>query len=176
MPAVWGTVPTQFSPTLFTFFSLKNTKLFFENTQSTGESCKILDAHTNRTQCRRDCPSNLETRNTETHAHLHTHMHAHPHTGLNSRCDTSVAMDGRLAGSLAAARATAEPLARSKEKNFLKNTKQRQKRERQSKQKTCVADASSLNGWMSLSVKQQLYSWLSRPLGKPSAGQLPIIY
>jgi len=50
------------------------------------------------------------------HTHTSTHTHAHPHTGLSTRCDTSVEItrDRTLAGSLANASATTEPLARSR--------------------------------------------------------------
>ena len=83
---------------------------FLKAPRSTRKSCKILDAHADRTQRRRGCPSSLGTRHTETHAHLHTHTHAHPHTGLSTRCDTSVAIGG-IERWRAASQARALPLS-----------------------------------------------------------------
>ena len=64
---------------------------FFKAPRSTGESCKILGAHADRTQHRRGCPSSLETRHTKAHAHLHTHArtptHRPQHPVWHQRCD-----------------------------------------------------------------------------------------
>ena len=56
---------------------------FLKALRSTRESFKILYVYVDRTQCKRDCSSSLETRHTETltpraRAHTPTHTPQHP--------------------------------------------------------------------------------------------------
>ena len=88
---VFTVVSIGYTLRLFNFlpdrFGISPTSFFFvlKAPRSTGESCKILDAHDDRTQRRRSCPRSLGTRNTEVYAH-HTHQHTrtrpqHPGAG-----------------------------------------------------------------------------------------------
>ena len=84
-----------FLPSIFCFF--------LKAPRSTGESCKILDAHADRTQHKRGCPSSLGTRHTEvltpprTHAHTPWRTPQHPREHC-SQCEPSVELRSNAGG------------------------------------------------------------------------------
>ena len=62
-------------------------RLFFLTLRSTGESCKILSAHADRTQHRQDYPSSLGTRHTDAHTPPHARTHS-THTCYSTHGNT----------------------------------------------------------------------------------------
>jgi len=88
--------------TVITFYLLSFV-FFLKAPRSTGESCKILDAHADRTQHKRGCPSSLGTRHTEvltpprTHAHTPWRTPQHPREHC-SQCEPSVELRSNAGG------------------------------------------------------------------------------
>ena len=72
---------------------------FFKAPRSTRKSCKILNAHADRTQRRQYYPNSLGMCHTKTHAYLHTPAHTRTHKPQHP--------DRTLASSLVVASATA---------------------------------------------------------------------
>ena len=69
----------------FYFFSPNRTNhriIFLKHPGALGSHLRILGAHVDRTQRRRDCPNSLGTRHTET---LTPHARAHTHSRLSTR-------------------------------------------------------------------------------------------
>jgi len=95
---------------LFVFFCFF--VFFLKYPGALGSHVRFLDAHVDRTQRRRGCPSSLETRHTED-AHHHTHStHAHS-------LDTQVQTGARTpAGTLPSAGVTARPEAHPRDGSF----------------------------------------------------------
>jgi len=88
--------------TVITFYLLSFV-FFLKAPRSTGESCKILDAHADRTQRKRGCPSSLGMRHTEvltpprTHAHTPWRTPQHPREHC-SQCEPSVELRSNAGG------------------------------------------------------------------------------